>query len=176
MSLWAKQENSAAYWITLLLITPFTIDLIQNLGLTIMQAANKIAFRSLAFLGFAGANVLLAWFVVKQFGSAVGAAAVTGGCCLVANALVLNLYYAKALRLNIKHFWAEIGKMALVALGCMAAGWWLNYLPISANAWITLGLRIAIYLAVYAAAMWLLAMNEYEKKIFRKLMPFVNNP
>ena len=43
---WAGKGFEDAYWITLLIIIPFTIDLIQNIGLSILQAQNKYDFRA----------------------------------------------------------------------------------------------------------------------------------
>lgn len=48
-----------AYLITLFLIVPFTVDLIQNIGITILQAENKLAFRSVVFLIASVVNIAI---------------------------------------------------------------------------------------------------------------------
>ena len=49
-----------AYWITLLIIIPFTVDLIQNIGLSIMQAQNRYDFRAKVYFCMGIFNLLLA--------------------------------------------------------------------------------------------------------------------
>lgn len=46
ISLWAGPGFEDSYIITLLIIIPFTVDLIQNIGLAIMQAMNRYDFRA----------------------------------------------------------------------------------------------------------------------------------
>lgn len=50
IDIWAGKDFEEAYWITLLIIIPFTIDLIQNIGLSIMQAQNRYDFRAKVYL------------------------------------------------------------------------------------------------------------------------------
>lgn len=50
--LWAGSDYADAYWMTLLLFIPSAIPLIQSLGIVILQARNKMRFRSLSFCLF----------------------------------------------------------------------------------------------------------------------------
>lgn len=53
IQIWAGDGFEDAYWITLLIIIPFTIDLIQNIGLSILQAQNHYDFRAKVYLALA---------------------------------------------------------------------------------------------------------------------------
>lgn len=51
IQLWAGSGFESAYWMTLLIIVPFTIELIQNVGLSILQGMNQYTFRAKVYLG-----------------------------------------------------------------------------------------------------------------------------
>ena len=47
---WVGDGFDLVYWITLIIIVPFTIDLIQILGLSIMQARNVYHVRAVIYV------------------------------------------------------------------------------------------------------------------------------
>ena len=51
--IWAGKDYIDAFYIALIVMVPFTIDLIQNLGLTIMQVANVYLYRGYMYLAIA---------------------------------------------------------------------------------------------------------------------------
>lgn len=60
IALWAGSGFEDSYIITLLIILPFTVDLIQNIGLAIMQAMNRYDFRARIYFLTGALNLLLA--------------------------------------------------------------------------------------------------------------------
>ena len=164
IALWAGAGFEQAYLMTLLLIIPFTVEFIQNLGFTILQAQNKFAFKVKLFLAIALINIVLAVPAAKRFGG-VGCAAVTGITFFIGN-VIMNVYYSGAIGLDIKRFWLEILKMAIPSALCCVFGFSLNAFSLPSKI-VDLGLKIIIYLAVYVLAMWLFAMNDYEKNLVR---------
>ena len=60
IALWAGPGFEDSYTITLLIILPFTVDLIQNIGLAIMQAMNCYDFRARIYFLTGALNLLLA--------------------------------------------------------------------------------------------------------------------
>ena len=74
--LWAGEGFEEAYGITLLIILPFTIDLIQNVGLAILQAENWYDFRAKVYFGtglsmFLGNGLVMNWFYAKEIHLAI---------------------------------------------------------------------------------------------------------
>ncbi|MEG0408639.1 MAG: virulence factor MviN, partial [Bacilli bacterium] len=56
---WVGVEYVESYYIALILIIPICIPLIQNLGVSIMQAKNLHKFRSVLYVLIAIANILI---------------------------------------------------------------------------------------------------------------------
>lgn len=121
IDLWAGPDFAGAYEMTLLIIIPFTIDLIQNIGLAIMQAQNRYDFRAKVYLGMGIFNLCLAVPLGKLYGGA-GCAFATGLSMFIGNGLIMNWYYAKVTGLAIRRFWREIGRLSLPVLCCTIAG------------------------------------------------------
>lgn len=162
------ESFESAYYITLLLIVPFTIDLIQNIGLTILQAQNKIAFRTIVFLVMALTNIIVALKLVKIWGG-IGCAFSTGLVFFIGNGIVMNYYYSKYILLDIKGFWKEIFRISIVSIVCCILGITINFISVF-NPIINLGIKIMLYLVLYVVAMWMFAMNNYEKGIFKGII------
>ena len=87
--LWAGEGYDDAYFIALLFFVPLTVPLIQNMGITILQARNQMKFRSLLYLAISlmslGAQIPLA----KHYGG-------IGCACAIALALVIGQIVHKA--------------------------------------------------------------------------------
>ena len=97
---WAGPGYEDAYYVALLLIFPLTIPLIQNLGIEIQRAENKHRFRSIVYAGMAIMNLLLSWYLCQFYG-AIGGAVGTALSYIVANGLIMNIYYHRECNINI---------------------------------------------------------------------------
>jgi O-antigen/teichoic acid export membrane protein len=73
IEMWAGTEYRETYYITLLLIIPVTIPLIQNLGIEIQKAKNMHQFRSWVYFFIALGNLVLSIPLSKLYGG-IGAA------------------------------------------------------------------------------------------------------
>ena len=127
IELWAGESFHDAYWITILIIIPFTIDLIENIGLAILQALNQYAFRAKMYSCVGLLNICLAIPLGLKFGG-VGCAVATGISMFLGNGIGMNWYYAKQIGLNIKEFWGQISKITLVVVCCALIGYGGNIL------------------------------------------------
>lgn len=170
--LWAGPGFEDSYFITLLIILPFTVDLIQNIGLAIMQAMNRYDFRARIYFVTGVLNLLLAIPLGIKYGG-IGCAVATGISMIVGNGFIMNWYYAKEIHLAIDSFWKQIGKISFVVTGCLGVGGLINaYLWPRGNI-LLFGLKILGYTIMYISAIYLMAMNQTEKnKINQILMKF----
>ncbi|MCT4777085.1 MULTISPECIES: oligosaccharide flippase family protein [Exiguobacterium] len=107
ISIWAGKEFIEVYSTTLILMIALLIPLIQNVGISILQAMNKHAFRSILYVALAVSNLLLSVFLVKDYGE-VGIAYSTSIFLLVGNFLIMNLYYQYSIKMNMFMFWKGI--------------------------------------------------------------------
>ena len=166
IAFWAGEEYGEAYYVTLLLLLPSTIALTQNVGIEIQRALNRHQFRSIVYIFMAAINLGLAIFLCRIYGT-VGATVGTAASLLIANGLIMNIYYHKRCYVNILTFWKNIGRMSLGMLPALAVGIGMNLLFDIRGTWEML-LGIGVYALVYCAGMWLLGLNEFEKDLIRK--------
>ena len=104
MEMWGGAKSyGTSYYVTLLLIIPSTVPLIQNLGIEIQRAKNMHRARSVVYFCIAIANVLVSIPLIQRFG-VVGAPIGTAIAIVGGNILFMNWYYAKRIGLEIKEF------------------------------------------------------------------------
>ena len=108
-------------------------------------------------------NIFVSIPLAKRFGP-IGAAMGTTLSLLLANGLVINLFYAKVIGIDILKFWREIvsclrGIILPVVFGIFI----LNRIHFKGI--LSFGLWGIIYCAVYTISMWLFGMNAYEKQL-----------
>jgi O-antigen/teichoic acid export membrane protein len=167
ITIWVGEEFSKSYYITLIIMIPFTIDLIQNIGLTILQAKNLYSFRALVFLGMAITKVAISIPLANQYGG-IGTAFATGVSYLIGNGLIMNIYYTKKVGLDINSFWKEISKLSFPLLIALGIGIFFNSINIGIQI-VTILIKLILFLLVYLMLIWKLGMNQYEKGIFKGL-------
>lgn len=123
--MWAGDGFEEAYGITLLISLPFNIDLIQNIGNSILQAKNCYDFRAKVLFVSGVFSLAFAIPLGIRFGG-TGCAFATGLSMLLGNGLVMNWFYARRIHLAIGEFWRRIGRISLVVLGCFVLGYGMN--------------------------------------------------
>lgn len=164
--LWAGENYRDTYLIALFFFIPLTIPLIQNLGITILQARNQIKFRALLYIAIAVLSLVMQLVVVKKYGG-VGCAAAIGSAILIGHVLIMNIYYFKTQHINIPAFWKEIGKMSVipVIVGLIT---FLILQLIKLETVVSLGTGIIIFSGIYIPLFWKLSMNNYERELLIK--------
>ena len=111
LNIWAGKEYEDAYYVALLLIIPASIALIQNIGIEIQRAQNQHQFRSVIYIGMAVINLVLSILLCQKYG-AIGCAIGTAVSLIIANGLIMNIFYHKKCNIDIVTFWREIGSVA----------------------------------------------------------------
>lgn len=163
---WAGSGYESAYIIACILMIPITIPLIQNIGLSILQAKNLYKYRTMIFLGIAILNVAMSIVLAKMYGG-IGAAIGTAVSLILGQGIILNIYYHKKVGINMIEFWKNIIKMSIPIVFVVIFGIILNKIIVS-DSIIILVVKIFIYSIAYCLMMWQFGMNEYEKNIVRK--------
>lgn len=163
---WAGPGYEDSYIIACILMIPLTIPLIQNIGLSILQAKNLYKYMVLIFLGIAVINICISIPLTKMW-SGIGTAIGTAISLIIGQIIILNIYYQKKVGINIIKFWKNILKMSIPVVFVVIFGMILNWL-VSSNNIIILVFKIIVYSVVYLIMMWLFGMNDYEKDLIRK--------
>ena len=90
--LWAGKEYGEAFAVALLLMTPVTVPLIQNIGIEIQRAKNRHQVRSIVYMLVAIGNVMISIPLIMYLG-ATGAALGTAIATIIGYVLFINYYY-----------------------------------------------------------------------------------
>ena len=165
---WVGSEYIDSYYIALILIIPLCLPLIQNLGVSIMQAKNMHKFRSVLLAIIALANIAISIPLAKMY-DGIGSAIGTSISLIVGNVIILNIYYHKKVGINVLKFWKEILKMTIpfiipIAIILII----MNFIEI--HGFLNLIAFGGIYTVIYALICYLLVMNSYEKSIVNKFL------
>lgn len=166
ISLWAGDGYEQSYYVSLLLMIPASIPLIQNLGIEIQRAENLHKFRSFVYLGMAIINLVASIFLCKLYGP-IGCALGTAISLLVANGLIMNIYYYKKCGLDIPQYWKNIFKMSLGLLPPVGFGIITSFVW-KADSFLLMLLQIVIYSVIFSLSMWFIGMNSFEKQLISK--------
>lgn len=166
MILWGGKEYEKAYEVACILIIPVTIPLIQNLGISILQAQNKHRFRTLVLFGIALLNVAISIPLAKMYG-AIGSAIGTSLGIIIGPTLIMNWYYKKKVGIDIKQFWKSIIEMSIpIIIVFLIAIFTIKLIDISKL--INMIIAIIVYTIVFCITVWYFVMNDYEKDLIRK--------
>ncbi len=171
---WAGNGYEQAYSISLLVIAPATIPLIESTGFLIIKAMNKHKFRSVLYLIIAIANVILSVPACIYFG-AIGCAVCTCICVVIGHGFIMNWFYWKKIKLAIPEFWKQISKMILPGALLSVIALFLNKFYPSTN-FLIFVIKIIVFVVLYAILQYFFIMNSYERgllkgainKLFRK--------
>lgn len=163
---WAGENYVDAYYIVLILSIPATVPLTQNIGIEIQRALNLHKFRSVVYAFMAVFNFVFSIFLCKAFG-AVGCAFGTGLSYMLANGLILNIYYHKKCNIDIIAYWKNIGKISCGLIIPAIFGVIIN-LALDLSVFWQFALGILLYSIVHISVLWKFSMNDFEKNLVIK--------
>lgn len=168
INFWAGTNYDTAYIITLIIMIPLTIPLIQNFGISILYAKNLQKFRSLVLILIAILNIIITIPLVQKY-SGIGAAIGTAISLTLGNTVIMNVYYHKRIGINMIRFWKNILVMTIPVLVSLCLGIGMNYI-IDFNKFVLIPIGILLYSLIYALLMWYFALNNYEKQLFLSMV------
>ena len=126
---------------------------------------NRYGFRAKIYFLIGLLNLILAIPLGIKYGG-IGCAFATGVSMLVGNGIIMNWFYSRSIKLDIKQFWWEIGKISAVVLVCLFIGYGIYYgLPVGGK--IGFVVKIILYTIIYGVIIYKFAMSDGEKIIIR---------
>lgn len=165
IELWAGRNYEQSFIITLIFFAALFIPLVQNTGITILQARNQMKFRSLLYLAISVVSLAFQIILAKTMG-ALGCAISIGGALIVGQGLIMNIYYQRKQKLDIIKFWREIGKMMVVPFIITCLGLYVcRYMDI--DNWKSFLLGVIIFSICYIPLFWYFGMNSYERSLIK---------
>lgn len=160
--LWMGDGFDDVYPITLILIIPATLSLIESVTNTILDAMLKRMVRSIILVGMCVINIAVSIVLIKIFGY-IGAAFGTAISVIIGHGVFINLYLHTKIGLDIPKMFRMIFKGILPAfLLCLALGYFVTFIP--GRSMIGFGVKGGLITLIYSVVMFLVGMNEQEKQ------------
>ena len=166
--LWAGPEYNSAYIITLLFFLSMLPDLIQNLGIAIMQARNQTRFRAILGVGVAIVSIIFQLILCRYYG-AIGCAIAIALLFFLGQGVIINIYYKIKQKLDIVAFWREILNMSIAPI-ITSCCYYVCTKDIIYDSWEKLAFAIIIYSIIYILIFWLFSMNNDEKNMILSII------
>ena len=148
---WLGAGYEDCYLLSLILMIPVTVPLIQNVCISILRAKNLMGFRTLSLVYSAAVNfvvTLVGTILFGYFAAAVGTALST----VIGSIVSMNIYYKRKLGMNVFRMLYLTVKDAVPALLCATAATFaakrLIYARMAAG-WLPFLLCGAVFVVVY---------------------------
>lgn len=164
VKIWAGNDYTESFYIALIVMIPLTVPLIQNLGITILQAKNMHKFRSNVYIGIAILNVVASIPLAKILGG-FGAALSTAISMTIGNIIIINIYYYKKIKIDIPSFWKSIFTMSIPVILSVVVGKLITSI-INIDGYLGVVIKGSIFSVIFLTLMWFMGMNDYEKELF----------
>lgn len=162
---WAGEDYLDSYYLSLIIMFPLSIPLIQNLGLSILMAKNKYAFKVISTLIGSIFMIIGSIFLTKIYGY-FGVAFCVGISFFVLNSFVVNWYYSKKIGLDIKNFWMNIFRILSPLFALFLVYYFVIYI-FNLNGFKFLIFGLISFFILYFIIAYKFSFNYYEKSIFR---------
>lgn len=173
INLWVGNEYSSVYTICILFFVSLLIPLIQNMGITILQARNQMMFRSLLYIVIAVIALILQIIFAKKWGG-IGCAVAISGALLLGQGIIMNIYYAVKQKINIISFWLQIVQMSIVPL-LMIVFSMIILQHFTVDSWGRFVSAVLAYCIIYIPLFWKFSMNQSERDlIINPLKKFIH--
>ncbi|GLC87316.1 oligosaccharide flippase family protein [Lysinibacillus piscis] len=163
LALWLGEAFVEVYLIVLLIMLPFMIDLIQNIGLNVLKAKNLLTFRTWLLIVIAISNIILSIPAIYYFGK-IGTAVVTGCSLLIGNGVVMNIYYAKKVQLMIGRFWQQMGRLALAFLLAIGLTQCIRLTLYRETTWYDMGIILCCYTVFVSGSVFWIGLTKGQRQ------------
>lgn len=159
---WAGMEYEESYYVGVLLMLPVTASLTMGLGQDIVRAKNVHKVQIFINIAVTFCNFLVSIPLAMRMG-AIGSALGTFLCEIVICIIVQSIYYYKVAKLDMKAYYKEMLRMIVGLILPIVYGVIITMLDLVKVSYPSISLYGIFYVMIYAASMWLFAMNDYEK-------------
>lgn len=173
IELWIGAKYLNAYYITLMLIIPVTIPLVQNVTIAILDASLKRIYRSIVLVLMAILNIVISIAFIKMVGF-WGAAIGTVLSLLIGHGFMMNWYYAKTYQMEIVRMFREIFR-GILPSGLISMFLCIPIEVLMPRNLLSFGIKCICFVIIYVGLLWVMGMREYEKNMIKGLLDKRNN-
>lgn len=166
--LWVGPDFKESYWIGIIIMIPSIIPLTQNVGITILRVMNKHKYRSYMYLVIAVLNVAISIPLAIKMGG-IGSAIGTAVGNILGQILFMNWFYSKKAGIDIRRYWINILKFSVLSVTVIITVW-LVKVRLMGSGWLSFGLFVAGFTALYVLLYYLFVADKYEKGMIKSTL------
>lgn len=164
ISYWAGPDYDGAYWIALCFMVPQLFTTMQQTGYGVLQAQRKVKFRSVCIFIACLLSIAMAVPLSKEMGG-LGIALCVAAGLIIGNLLLLDIYYEREIKLNMRRFWKETIKLSMWPIVfTIVYAVILNYFSFN-GVWGYL-LHILLFASLFLMGCVVFNFNDYERELF----------
>ena len=168
LKIWLGEEYTISYYVLLLIMIPFSLEIIGNLRNVFLQVYGFYWYRAGIILIISVINIGLTIVLTGDFGI-IGAAASTCFSLFLGYGITNYLLWKKV-GVKISSFFNQVWFKALPIIGLTVLIAVLLSKIIDVDNWLSLALVVICTSSVYAFALWILYLNLKEKEILNKML------
>jgi len=162
ITLWVGKDSLVAWEISLVIMIPNMIPLVQNTVVCVLDAKKKRLFRSVSLFIMSMIHILISTILVYRFGI-MGAPIGSAVSYLIGYGLILNIYYHKKIGIDVPRLFRTIfSKTWLCILISGVVSLPLNFIFTNAS-WVTLAIKVLFFCCVYFLLLFIYGFNSSEK-------------
>lgn len=155
-----------AWTSSIIVMTGLLMPLIENSGLAILQALKKHKFYVTMDIIIAVFNILGTYFIIDYIGIN-GAAIMTMLTLLIGHVIIINIYYSKIIKLEIRRFFKELfSKIFFTWILTFAISFFIIN-KVNINSWSDFFIIAILYTVIYSVLVGVFGTNKNEKQIIK---------
>lgn len=162
ISLWAGEDYRPAYLMAVMLFIPYSIDLIENLGTTILQARNDMSFRSSTLFIMSLICVGLEFILAPKYGG-IGCAVSVTICIIVGHGFLVNWHFWKKQRIDIPKFGKSLVRKGFPLL-LLSTPFFIYIHKHEQLSWMQLLVYILIYGVLYLVVFYFASIGKVDRQ------------
>lgn len=167
IDLWLGDFYKDVWFIAMVLMVPATIELVQNVCLSILRAKNLMKFKTVTTGLMAIINISITIILVKKLGY-VAASYGTALGLIIANIVIMDIYYKLKLNINSIRIQLSIMKNTILCQIIAAAATIALSKIIGEGSWLLFGLKALSFISVYGLCLLVFGLKKSEKALFLK--------
>lgn len=165
------RDYSDAYLLTSILMLSISLQLIQTLGINILQAKNLYRHRIIIYIALSIINCILSYFCIQKY-SYFGAALSTGATTFICE-IIMIFYYKKRVGLNMALLWKEVWEISYPLIFLFLIFIIFNFF-VPADTFIKIIIYALSYVFLYFILMYFVSMNKKERALIKDPLNFIN--
>ncbi len=161
--LWLGEGFEDVYLLSIIMMVPVMLTLIQNVCLSILRAKNLMGFRTVQLVLAGVFNAIFTIVGTKLYGY-YAAAIGTGLSILIFSVVMMNIYYHNRIGFKAFKFYRDVTKgilpcAAVTSIVIYVVGLYIN------GSWLLLAAKICLFLIIYGLLLLFYGFNQADRDL-----------